>query len=291
MRLDRKFLAAVAASLLWALLVAAVFYRVSLRAARPPQARKPLVIAVRDLAPGAAIAANMVRLTEVPPEAFPKGGFSRLEEVVNRPVAAAILPDEPVTEARLAARGSGVGLAPLIPAGKRAVAVKVNEVVGVAGFVLPGMRVDVLVTGRAPGRDDTATRTVLQNVTVLSAGQAIQTDGKNQTINAQVVTLLVNPEQAEVLALASNEGRIQLALRNSADERIAAPPGTELRRLYGVAPPPPAAAAPRPAVAVKPRVPVEPPRKAAAAQAPAPPSAGDTVVVFRGGRPTVEAIP
>ncbi len=286
MRLDRKFAAAVAASLLWALLVAAVFYRVALKAARPAPVRKPLVVAARVLAPGVAIAADRVRLTQVMPEAFPKGGFSKVEEVVDRSVASAILPDEPVTEARLAVRGSGVGLAPLIPVGKRAVAVKVNEVVGVAGFVLPGMRVDVLATGRSPGRDGPATATALQNVIVLSAGQAIEQDGKNQTINAQVVTLLVNPEQAEVLALASNEGKIQLALRNSADERLATPPGTELRRLYGSAAPPVVLRAVSP---MKFRIPVQPPRPAV--PVPPPSREPEAVVVFRGVQRTVEAIP
>ena len=105
----------------------------------------------------------------------------------------AIQADEPVVEARLAVKGSGVGLGPMIPPGMRAVSVRVNDVVGVAGFVLPGMRVDVLVTGKPPIAPDTETQTVLQNITVLSAGQTIQTDGKSQPIVAPVVTLLVNP--------------------------------------------------------------------------------------------------
>ena len=122
--------------------------------------------------PGAAITADGVKTVRVPENLFPKGGYSRVEEVVGRPVISSIEPDEPVVDSRLAARGSGFGVAPMIPTGMRAVSVRVNDVAGVAGFVLPGMRVDVLVTGRPPGMDDTFTATVLQNVTVLSAGQS-----------------------------------------------------------------------------------------------------------------------
>ena len=114
----------------------------------------------------------------------------------------------------------------------RAISVRVNDVVGVAGFVLPGMRVDVLVTGKPTNVPDTATRTVLQNVAVLSAGQTIQTDGKS-AISAPVVTLLVTPEDAEALTLANNDAHIQLVLRNSSDERLANPRGRRWSELYG----------------------------------------------------------
>jgi len=165
------------------------------------------------------------------------GTYSRIEDVLERPVISAIQPDEPVVEARLAAKGSGLGLAPLIPSGMRAISVRVNDVVGVAGFILPGMRVDVLVTGRPPNQNETVTRTVLQNVAVLSVGQTIQTDGKSQSILAPVVTLLVNPSEAEALTLSNNEGKIQLVLRNSTDRQTAATRGRQLRDLYGVAAP------------------------------------------------------
>jgi len=153
--------------------------------------------------------------------------------VLERPVIASIESEEPLVAARLAERGSGVGLAPLIPDGMRAIAVRVNDVVGVAGFVLPGMRVDVLVSGRPPNRADTVTRTVLQNIAVLSAGQTTQSDGKSQAINVPVVTLLVTPEDAEALTLANNEGHVQLVLRNSADRRVTATRGRELHELFG----------------------------------------------------------
>ena len=117
---------------------------------------------------------------------------------------------------------------------------------GVAGFVLPGMRVDVLVTGRPPNRGDTETQTVLQNITVLSAGQTTQTDGKSQPIVTPVVTLLVSPAEAESLTLSNIEGRIQLVLRNSTDQATVPTSGRRLHDLYGAPPPevPPAKAAP-----------------------------------------------
>jgi pilus assembly protein CpaB len=119
----------------------------------------------------------------------------------------------------------------------RAISVRVNDVVGVAGFVLPGMRVDVLVTGRPPGRQDTVTRTVLQNIAVLSAGQTIQTDGKSQSIVAPVVTLLVKPQEAEAVTLANTEGHIQLVLRNSNDQQVAPTQGRGLQEIFGGAAP------------------------------------------------------
>jgi len=95
----------------------------------------------------------------------------------------------------------------------RALTVRVNDVVGVAGFVMPGMRVDVLVTGKPPGQEGVVTTTVLQSILVLTAGTTIQPDARGQAINAPNVTLLVTPDQAEILTLASSEGRIQLVLR------------------------------------------------------------------------------
>jgi pilus assembly protein CpaB len=166
--------------------------------------------------------------------------------VLERPVISPIQADEPVVEARVAIKGSGVGLGPLIPPGMRAISVRVNDVVGVAGFVLPGMRVDVLVTGKPPNRGDTETQTVLQNITVLSAGQTTQTDGKSQPIVTPVVTLLVSPAEAESLTLSNIEGRIQLVLRNSTDQATVPTSGRRLHDLYGAPPPevPPAKAAP-----------------------------------------------
>jgi pilus assembly protein CpaB len=162
----------------------------------------------------------------------------------------------------------------------RAVSVKVNEVVGVAGFVLPGMRVDVLVTGRPPGREGTITNTVLQNILVLSAGQTIDSDGRSRAIVVPVVTLLVTPEQAETLTLAGTEGRIQLVLRNSSDQTLQKTPGRDVAELYGARGQPPAPAPVRHA---------PPPKPAPVAAPPAPPLS-DEVVVIRGNQRTVEVV-
>lgn len=161
--------------------------------------------------------------------------MARQEDAVGRGVIANIYAGEPIMETRLAPKGSGAGLAAMIPMGKRAVAVRVNEVVGVAGFVVPGMRVDVLVSGNPPNQPQTMgteTKTILQNIEVLSAGQSIQKDNENKPVSVQVVNLLVTPEEAETLSLASNDARIQLVLRNPLDTDQAKTSGTYMANLF-----------------------------------------------------------
>ena len=300
MHLDRRFLIIVGSSLAWGLIVSLLFYRMALGGRRAVP-EKPLVVAAEPLSPGTAITAGVVKTTRIPENLFPKGGYSRVEDVVGRPVISSIGPDESVVDSRLAARGSGFGVAPMIPTGMRAVSVRVNDVAGVAGFVLPGMRVDVLVTGKPPGADDTFTATVLQNVTVLSAGQTIQTDGKSQSMSVPVVTLLVDPLQAESLTLAANEGHIQLVLRNSGDQKMADTARRELRELYshGVAVDP--LPAPRPAPVSMPVTPHAPPRQEIRALLPVPASvpvktepilpAVESIILIRGNQKTVETFP
>ena len=156
-----------------------------------------------------------------------------------------------------------------------------NEVVGVAGFVLPGMRVDVLLTGRPPSADQPMTKTVLQNILVLSAGQTMEPDAQGRAINAPTVTLLATPVQAEKLTLASNQGRVQLVLRNGSDQEIAETAGSQTAELYAgkaarVAPP-----APRPRAVAR-REPPPPP-----VALPPPP---DEIVVIRGTEKTVQVV-
>jgi pilus assembly protein CpaB len=290
MRFDRRFGIVVLCSLAWAALVATVFYRLSVHPPKAPPG-KPLIVAAQSLPLGAVIGPDSVKLIEVPENLFPKGGFSRKEDVLERPVISAIEADEPVVEARIGAKGSGVGLAPMIPPGMRAISVRVNDVVGVAGFVLPGMRVDVLVTGQPRGSNDTVTTTVLQNIPVLSAGQTIQAESKGQPVNATVVTLLVTPDQAEAVTLANNEGHIQLVLRNSTDQETAATQGRNLHELYAVvertAAPPPDRPHPQvPVVAPKPVLPAELP----AAPATPPVPVREDVLMIRGTVKTVEQI-
>jgi pilus assembly protein CpaB len=292
MHLDRRFAIIVAVSLVWGMIVSLLFYRMA-AGSRAPAVEKTLVVAAEPLSPGASIGAEAVKTIRVPENLFPKGGYSRAEDVVGRPVISSIQPDEPVVESRLAARGSGFGVAPMIPTGMRAASVRVNDVAGVAGFVLPGMRVDVLVTGKPPGADDTFTSTVLQNVTVLSAGQAIEADGKSQSMSVPVVTLLVDPSQAESLTLAASEGHIQLVLRNSSDQKVAETRGRQLRELYAHATPVPAVVAehaPRLRTAEVRVVAPLPPRPAPAPVAPPPPEVR-TVILLHGNQKTVETFP
>ena len=166
---------------------------------------------------------------------LPLGAVVKKEDVVGRGVMSTIYANEPLLESRLAPKGAGAGLAATIPAGMRAVAVRVNEVVGVAGFVVPGMRVDILISGNPPGSNGsvgTVTKTLLQNIEVLSAGQNYQKDSEGKPVQVQVVNLLVTPEQAETLSLASNETRIQLVLRNPLDTVMSKTNGTAMGNLF-----------------------------------------------------------
>ena len=285
--MDRRFLTVLGVSLLFALVISSVFYQMTARAGsskKPePTDLKDVVLAARPLSVGTTVKPADIKLGKVPSAAFPKGAFSKAEEVIDRPVVSNILIDEPVLEGRLAARGSGLGLAPIIPVGMRAVTVRVNDVTGISGFVLPGMRVDVLVTGRPPSADGTITTTCLQNILVLSAGTAIQPDARGNAIQAATVTLLATPDQAETLTLANNEGRIQLVLRNGSDQAIEKTPGRDVSELYGVR-----------AVHKKVEAPVAPrPRPqpvAVVAAPPPPPPPPDQIVVIRGTTKTVEVV-
>jgi pilus assembly protein CpaB len=299
MRFDRRFLIVLSASLLWALVVSAMFYRLASGSGgrRRAEPQKQVVVAVKPLPVGATISRDEVRLRDVPENLLPAGAFSLLEEVIDRPVISPIQPDEPVLEARLAAKGSGMGLAPLIPPGMRALAVRVNDVAGVAGFILPGMRVDVLVTGHGAMQAETVTRTVLQNIAVLSAGQTTQIDGKSQSIQVPVVTLLVTPHDAEALTLANSDGHVQLVLRNSADPQPVATPGSRQRDLYGsVAPieraaepaPEPPPEKPHPVAAQASRPPAPAPSTTKVNVAPRP--ATDEMEVIQGKNRTIEVL-
>jgi pilus assembly protein CpaB len=159
-----------------------------------------------------------------------------MKSVIGRGVIADLYEGEPIIESRLAAPGSGGGLAPAIPIGMRACAVRVDEVVGVSGFVTPGMRVDVLISGTPPGQQNntqgTESRTLLQNIQVLSAGTDITKDKEGKAKPVQVVNLLVTPEQAETLSLASNQVTIRLVLRNPLDTKVAPVAGTATVNLF-----------------------------------------------------------
>jgi pilus assembly protein CpaB len=227
-------------------------YRVIVARASAPRPIGPLVaVAARDLNVGALVQDSDVRATEWNGAVDPHWAVRR-EDVVGRGLTANINRGEPFPENRLAPRGAGAGLAAIIPPGMRAVAVKVDEVVGVSGFVLPGMRVDILSSGTPPGQNNTITRTILQNIEVLSAGQNLERDAQGRPNTVQVVNLLVTPQDAERLSLASGQMKVQLVLRNPLDNGTVNTAGVSSTRLLlegtgGDAPAPHRAARPAPA--------------------------------------------
>jgi len=178
----------------------------------------------------------------------PVGAITKVEDALNRGVLETIYQGEPLVENRVSKPGAGAGLASMIPSGMRAVAIRVNDVVAVSGFAAAGSHVDVLIAGNPPGGNQatgTVTKTLLQNVEILSAGVNIQKDAEGKPVSVPTVNLLLTPAQAEIMSLASNEARIQLVLRNPTDKEEAKPPGTAMAYLFsgGVAPPPAAAGA------------------------------------------------
>ena len=212
-------------------------------AASRPMATARLVAAAKDIPLGAVITqADLTTITIA--GTAPKGAILKPEDAVGRGVISEIFQGEPILESRLAGVGSGGGLAPTIPQGMRACAVRVDEVVGVAGFVIPGSRVDVLVSGNPPGpggnTEGVQTQTLLQNIQVLSAGTDIQKDAEGKPQQVQVVNLLVTPEQAETLSLASNSLKIQLVLRNPLDTQMAKVPPTAMSNIFTPTAPAPA---------------------------------------------------
>jgi pilus assembly protein CpaB len=178
----------------------------------------PLVVAATKLPYGTLLLPEHVKTVEWASATRPEGSFTDPQAVLGRAITDSVVPGEPILEARLAPKDAGAGLASVIPKGKRAVSVRVNEIIGVAGFVLPRTRVDVVVSVNPGGeKGRSASKMILQNVEVLAAGQKIEQDAEGKPQKVDVITLLVDPDQAEKLTLASHEGEVQLALRNSLD--------------------------------------------------------------------------
>jgi len=199
---------------------------------------KKVVVAAADLDIGAEIKRDDVRLVDWPSNAVPAGAFSDPNEIYGRGLVLPVIQNEPILPMKLASKDAGAGLPPAIPQGMRAVSVRVNEVIGVAGYVLPGTRVDVLVVLNPTDQHQNITsKVILTNVQVLAAGTKIdrETD-KNKPIAVTVVTLLVDPEEAERLTLASSEGKIQLALRNPLDRATPVTRGIRPASLLGAPP-------------------------------------------------------
>jgi pilus assembly protein CpaB len=200
-----------------------------------------VIVAADDVQVGARIEDHDVRIAKFPAGDLPPGAYTKRSQVMGRGVVVPIYRGEFILPNRLAAENAGSGLPSLIPPGMRAVSVRVNEIVSVAGFVTPGTRVDVLLTGTPNGGTEPQTATVLQNVAVIAAGSKLERSATGEPLTSAVITLLVSPDDAQRLTLASAQGHIQLSLRNPLDTRQDEVASSNEKGLYkgGFAPPTP----------------------------------------------------
>jgi pilus assembly protein CpaB len=262
MNQNRMILGLVVAIVLAFLLSSFVYRKFQQASSAKPVVTQHIVVAATPLQLGTRVDAGNLRLISWPADEPVVGMFTRIEDCANRALITPVAANEPILDSKLASKGSGAGLSATIPEGMRALSVAVNDVVAVAGFVMPGTMVDVLVTGKTSsgphGGDDNITRTILENVRVLAAGQKIEQDreGKPQTV--PVITLLVSPEDAAKLAMASTEGKIQLALRNTIDSKKVEPPSVFEAGLFSGSSAP-ASPAPKRTVVAKAATPAAPP--------------------------------
>src|SRR5262245_35855987 len=203
--------------------------------AAAPAPTQPVVVANADLPLGAELKNDDLKIVNVPKGQAPEGSYEKVSDVAGLGVTVPLVRNEVILPAKLATKEAGVGLPPVIPEGMRAVSVRVNEVIGVAGYVLPGNRVDILATASPTEQhSDTITKVILANVQVLTSGTRMEQDQeKGKPMQVTVVTLLVFPDQAERLALAATEGKIQLALRNPLDKSAPETPGIKTAALMG----------------------------------------------------------
>jgi pilus assembly protein CpaB len=198
-----------------------------------------VVVAAADLDIGAELNANDVKVVDWPSNALPANVITDPTQVIGRGLILPIIQNEPFLPMKLAGMDAGTGLPPAIPPGMRAVSVRVNEVIGVAGYVLPGTHVDVVATvSPTQQQNDMTSKVILTDTQVVAAGTKIERDVEGgKPISVNVVTLLVNPEEAERLTLASTQGQIQLALRNPLDRAIPVTRGVKAAGLLGAEPP------------------------------------------------------
>src|SRR5579864_3492795 len=209
-----------------------LFYRRMSANARQHKATQ-IVVAATDLSMGATLAQKDIALMDWYSDASPTGSFTKPTDVIGRPLLYPMSAKQPILQKDLGVEGAGIGLAGKLPEGMRAVAIRSNDIIGVAGFVFPGSRVDLLMTFTPPGATNglPETDTVLQNVEVLSAGQTIEPDPQGKPQSVGVVTLLLSPQDAQKLQLASGQGNIQFVLRSGADQKIAELRPTRLEEL------------------------------------------------------------
>ena len=222
------------AALALSVVVTFMTYRMLRNRLQPPEEMTTIVVATEKIALGTRLTEADVHATPWPKAVALEGSYKDAKQLVGRGVIVPISANEPIIEAKLAPKEGGAGLTSTIPEGMRAMSVKVNDVIGVAGFVIPGTRVDVILSGSPDrsGQVDVA-KVILENVQVLAAGQNIDQDVNGKPLNVQVVTLLVSPEDSQKLALAGVDNRIQLALRNPLDLASTNPTAVQRVSLYG----------------------------------------------------------
>lgn len=225
-------------ALILAFLLSAFVYRQFKRVSSQSVAVVPtrhIVVAAEALELGTLLDASKLRTISWPANDPISGACSEVQECTNRALITSVQENEPILDSKLAPVDAGAGLSATIPPGMRAVSVAVNDVVAVAGFVTPGTTVDVLVTGTAPGANmgGSVTETILENIRVLAAGQKMVQDREGKPETVPVITLLVTPEQAGKLTMASTEGKIQLALRNTVDSKATSPAPVFETALFG----------------------------------------------------------
>jgi len=205
-----------------------------------------VIVAAEDLQVGAKIEDKDLKVVHFPAADLPSGRFHFKNKLIGRGVVLPIAKGEFILTNKVAGENAGAGLPALIPPGMRAISVRVNDTSSVAGFVLPGTRVDVLLTGNPEGSNEQQTSTVLENVAVIANGSRLERSANGEPQMAPVITLLLSPDDAEKLTLASNQGHIQLALRNPTDTKQLELAAAKARFLYGGAAPEPAAASTKP---------------------------------------------
>ena len=230
--MDKRLLTVVLMAVGVALVITTIFYQITV-GRKPTQAEVPtreLVVARENLALGSVITAEDVRLIDFPEQAYPKEAFGSIEDVEDRSVISPVLANEPILAGRVTEKGAGVGLAPLIPEGERAVAVPISQVTGVSGFINPGSEVDILLTGTPGKSGERVTTTILENIVVLTTGHRVEVNAKGQPENVPVVNLLLTPEDSELITLATSEDRLQFVLRNPMDEETTAAERRPARR-------------------------------------------------------------
>jgi len=233
----------------------------------------PVVVAVKDMTFGTTLNDRQLKVVQFPKESVPMGSYSTIDSILGQTTKVFVVTGEPLLASKLSSIGGGLSVR--VPPNMRAMSLKVNEVTGVSGFILPGDRVDLLVTmDNARGRGVTVTKTFLQDLEVLAAGVKTETKN-NHNITVQSVTLLVDPQGAEKIALAVSKGRIHLALRNPVDHEFVDVKSTDTKTVLGMT---------KPRKAARRRTTPRRPRKVVATKKPPVKVGPDSFTVIRNGK-------